>query len=344
VVGCRFIRWQLQAAKGPGGRPATLPAKAQLTVLSLNQEAPSAAILDYARLTDIARWRSGVAGAALDVSTDHDGLTLTLDPNAEHFVEAGTEVYSIDAPLPLPVVLAGPAPQAWKVGDPTLLSFGNGATPVRVVGTAKVLPVVGASGVMVDFNDSRRISADADARGTFQVWLARDTPASIVRTLQLTGLTIVDDRSAGDRQAQLAQQGPAVASRFALLVAVIGLLLAAAALAVTVAVDREAVAEQMEALRLQGLSAATAVKSAWTGLAGLVAIGLVGGLVAAAVADVVARVTIPGFTDGWRVIEPPSALGARGLVEAGVFALIVLGLTVRLAVRPLIRRVRGDVP
>jgi hypothetical protein len=197
---------------------------------------------------------------------------------------------------------------------------------------------------MVDFNDSRRISADADARGTFQVWLARDTPPSIVRTLQQSGLTIVDDRSAADRQDQLAQQGPAVASRFALLVAVIGLLLAAAALAVTVAVDRDAVAEQMEALRQQGLSAATAVKSAWTGLAGLVAVGLAGGLVAAAIAHVIARVVIPGFTDGWHVIEPPSALGARALVEAGVFALIVLGLTVRLAVRPLIRRVRGDGP
>jgi hypothetical protein len=78
----------------------------------------------------------------------------------------------------------------------------------------------------------------------------------------------------------------------------------------------------------------------YAGAAALIAAGLAGGLVAAALAQPVARVAVPSFPDGWRLIAPPGALGPGAVLLAGALALIVIGLTGWFAVRPLIRRVR----
>jgi hypothetical protein len=340
--GCRFVRWEL-VQPATRGRPATTPTTAAaFTIRSLTQQDPPAAILDPAQLTDAARWRSELAGAGMDISTDDGGLTIAMDANTMRFPVLGNAVYAIDAPLPLPILLAGAPPAPWLVGDPGLFSFGGGSTPVRVVGTAAVLPVLGGSGVLVDFDATRRIAADADLRGTFQVWLSADAPPSIVDALRSAGLTVVADSSAAHRAARLAEQGPAVGATFALVVAGLGLLLAAAAVAVTSAVDRRPQLEQLGALRVQGLPRRTAVVTGWAGVAALVVTGLLGGVVAAAAARPIAGVVAPPFTDGWRVVAPPTALGAAALALAGLVALVALGLTGWLSVLPLIHRLRGD--
>jgi putative ABC transport system permease protein len=83
------------------------------------------------------------------------------------------------------------------------------------------------------------------------------------------------------------------------------------------------------------------VVTGYAGLTALIVAGLLGGVLAAAVAGPLARVVTPTFTDGWRVIAPPDPLTLAMLVLAGVVALVVLGLTGWLAVRPLIGRLRG---
>jgi ABC-type phosphate transport system permease subunit len=143
------------------------------------------------------------------------------------------------------------------------------------------------------------------------------------------------------RSARLAEQGTAIGARFAMLAAALGLLLAAAVVAVTAAVDRGPQIAQLGALRVQGLPRRTAVVSGYAGLTALIAVGLLGGVLAAAIAGPVARVVTPTFTDGWRVIAPPDPLTLGVLLLAGVAALVVLGLTGWLSVRPLIRRLRG---
>jgi hypothetical protein len=211
-----------------------------------------------------------------------------------------------------------------------------------VAATASVLPVLGPSGIMMDFDASRRIAADADLRGDFQVWLAPNAPNSLTAALTRAGLIITGQDSVDARADQLAEQGPAIVVRFGLLAAGIGVLLAAAAIAVTAAVDREPQLEQADALRAQGLSRRIAATAGWAGLAGLVAAGLIGGVIAALIAHPVAGTVAPPFIDGWRVVAAPGALGRPALLLAVSAALAALGLTTLLAVRPLVRRLRGS--
>jgi putative ABC transport system permease protein len=339
--GCRFVRWELVQPQA-GGRPPAIPdGGAAVTIRSLAQQDPPGPILDTAQLTDVGRWRSDLAGAGMDIDAGDGGLTITIDRNVLNFAVTGNAVYAVDAPLPLPILMAGPPPPGWQTGEPGLVSFGAGSTPVKVVGTASVLPVLGDTGVVVDFDATRRIAADADLRGTFQVWLSADAPPSIVDALRTAGLQVVADDSVAARSARLAEQGPAIAAKFALVLAALGLLLAAAAIAVTAAVDRRPQLEQLDALRVQGLSRRTAVATGWAGSAALVVAGLIGGVIAAAIARPVAGAVAPPFTDGWRVVPAPTALSAVVLALAGAVALVAFGVTAWLSVLPLVRRLRG---
>ncbi|MFI5892521.1 FtsX-like permease family protein [Actinoplanes sp. NPDC051513] len=326
--GCRILRWELT---GPSA----------VSVRGLDQLDPPGVILDPARLADVARWRSGTAGAALDLAAAGGTLTLSADATAGRG-ERGTTAYAVDTDLPLPVVLAGAAPPSWQFGEPALLSLGSEPAPVRVVRTVTALPVVGRSGVLADLDATRRVIGDATPAGEFQVWLAPGAPPGIVGALTRAGLTIAADETIGDWAAHLAGQAPAVVTRFSLVAGVVVLLLAAAALGVAGAVDRRSRLEQLRALRVQGLPGRVAVLTAYAGIAALVLSGLVAGLAAAALARPLVRITLPAFTDGWDVLPAPGALGLASLALAGLVALLVLGLTGWLAVLPLTHRLRRE--
>ena len=117
----------------------------------------------------------------------------------------------------------------------------------------------------------------------------------------------------------------------------IGLLLAAAMLAVAAVVERGPLLEQLRALRVQGLSRRTAVALRFAGTTWLAGAGLIAGLVAAVLAEAAARVTAPPFSDGWRVIPPPDALGPLALGLAALAGLAVLAPTVWLTSRGTVR-------
>ena len=339
--GCRLARWELAGPAEDGGRPGPPPKGATVTVRSLAQSDPPAEILDAAALGDITRWRSDTTGTALDLTAADGALTLTTEADETTSAVAGNRVSVVDAPLPLPVVLAGPQPKLWQSGDPGVLAFGSGVTPVRVAGAVPALPVLGAAGMLTDLEAARRAGAGADAGGSYQVWLTADAPASLVGALTAAGLTVTADDTAAGRAGRLAAQGPAAAARFALLAGAVTLLLAAAAVAVAAAVDRSGQIAQLSALRVQGLPGAAAVGSGYAGLTALLAAGLLTGPAAALVARPVAGVVVPPFTDAWRVIAPPGPLGAAALAVAGLVALAVLGVTGWLSALPLIRRLRG---
>jgi hypothetical protein len=341
--GCRFVRWELSTPAPGGGPPVTPPAAGSVTVRSLAQQDPPAGILGPGQLGDVARWRSGVAGLALDLTATDGRLSMAVEPDVFSRGRVGNQAYAVDAMLPLPVVLAGPPPSQWRFTDPTLYSAGDGITAVRVAGTASALPVVGSAGMLVDLGSIARVAADIDLGGDYQVWLAAGAPASIVDALTANGLTVTGDESAAARADRLAAQGPSVSARFALLAAVAALLLAAATVAVAAAVDREAQIGRLRALRLQGLPVRVARTTAYAGLAAVLAAGLLGGVLAAVVAVPLGRVSIPAFTDGWHVLAPPGALGGLALAGAAAVALVVLTLAAGWSVLPLLRRL-GDRP
>ncbi|MEU8233737.1 FtsX-like permease family protein [Actinoplanes sp. NPDC048967] len=341
--GCRLVRWQLSSPAGSDGRLGLPSSSAAVTIRGLSQQEPSAEVLDKAALGDPRRWRPDFSAAAMDVFATAGTLTLRMDRNETGSNSPpGNRVFAVDAALPLPVVMAGPQPPAWQFSDAVVYAFGGSPVRVRVAGTAPVLPVVGGAGVLVDLDTARRIAADSDLGGTYQVWLASDAPQSVLTALRAGGLTVLDDATVAEQAGRLEDQGTAVGATFAMLAAMVGLLLAAAAVAVAAAVERGPQLDQLSALRLQGLPLRTAVTIGYAGSAALVVAGLLAGLLAAAVARPAVGVTVRPFTDDWTLIPPPGALAPGALLAAGLLALLTLGVTSWLAVRPLVRDLHGS--
>lgn len=339
--GCRLVRFELVSSPPPGGKPGAMPPDTDITIRRLTQQQPAGTVLGADTLGDIARWRSGDDGPGLALTAARGVLELTAVADPLGQSPPGNQVYAVDSALPVPIVLAGPPPSSWQTADATVIAFGGIPNAVRVVGTARVLPALGPHGMLVDLDTARRVAGGADLGGDYQVWLAPDAPASVRPALQRAGLTVTGDDSVTATAADLDSRGSAVAARFAVLAGFIALLLAAAAVAVTAAVDRRPQADQLRSLRTQGLSRRAAVLVAYAGPVSLIIAGLIGGVLAAVLAGPVARVTAPGFTDGWAVIALPGPLGPPALTVAALVAAMVLGATGWLSARPLARRLRG---
>lgn len=334
--GCRFVRFQLATPVTETGRPAPGP----LVVEGLRQLGPDRQILGPEQLGDVKRWFTDISGVALELAMTGGKLSMTAGDTRGQ--TPGDRVYAAEAPRPLPVVLAGPAPEEWRFDDPSSPRFGAGENPVTVVADVAVLPVLGNAGMMVDLDAARRTAADANLVGVYQVWLAPGASDAIVDRLREAGLTVVSDRTTADREEQLAAQGGAAAARFGLLTVVIGLLLAAGAVGVTAAADRDSYAAQLRSLRVQGLSEPSAVAAGYLGVAALMVVGLLAGILAARLAVPIVDLTAPPFGDGWRVLRPPGPLAWAALGVAALVAAATLAVTGVLSARPLARKVRGD--
>ncbi|MET3420812.1 ABC-type multidrug transport system fused ATPase/permease subunit [Actinoplanes tereljensis] len=340
--GCRIVRWEVTGPPDSQGRTAAAEYPTVVTVRGLTQSNPPATILDSSTLADINRWRGGTFGAAMDIDTARGALRMAIDENLTGTAATSDQVWAVDNRLPLPVVLGGDPPDDWQFTEPGLESLGAGITPVRVAGSARALPVLGTTGVLIDLDASRRIIGDATDEGTFQVWLAPGAEPGLISALEANGLSVRKDESTAARADRLERQGPSAGARFALLSGVIGLMLAAATMAVAGAVDRRTRLDEMTTLRVQGLPQRVATVASWAGTAGLLLAGLAGGLLAAGLARPLARSVVPGFSDGWAVLAPPNPLGPVAVALAGLLALVVLGLAGWFSVWSLLRRLRED--
>jgi hypothetical protein len=338
--GCRIVRWEVTTPPNAQGRVAPAAFPTAVTVSGLTQPDPPATILDGSTLADINRWRGGTSVAAMDIDASRGALRMEIDENLTGPPEPDDQVWAVDDGLPLPIVLGGTAPDDWRFAEPGLQSLGAATIPVRVAATARALPVLGTDGVLIDLDASRRAIGDSAVAGTFQVWLAPDAGPDVIGALESNGLSILDDESVAARQDRLGQHGPSAGARFALLSGTVGLLLAAATIAIVGAVDRRTRLNEMAALRVQGLPQRVAVVASWAGTAGLILAGLAGGLAAAALAHPLARTVVPGFTDDWAVLAPPAPLSTVAVALAGLIALTLLGLAGWLSVRALLRRLR----
>lgn len=322
AAGCRLVRWELPTLPGPDGAPDRAP----VTLHELRQRGPDRTLLTPAAFADSTRWRTAVGGAGLELAGGPDGLALAAAPGEGGGTSRDT-VYAADTALPLAVSLAGPAPATWRFDESRLEPAGVGAVPVRVTATPAVLPVLGVTGVLADLNALRLVAGDAAPGGVTQVWLAPDAPESVVDALRGAGLTLLADDSVRERAGRLPARGATAAGPFALLTAVVGVLVAAAVTAVAAAVDREPRRVMLRALRAQGLSRRTAAATRNTGTAAIALSGAGGGVLAAMLARWVTGIPDSLFTDGWRLLAVPEMLGPVPLLTAGLAALLVLAVT-----------------
>ncbi|GAA1512979.1 hypothetical protein GCM10009827_029330 [Dactylosporangium maewongense] len=323
--GCRVTRLDLvRAAAGDA-----------LTVEALRQA--DRAVFDSAALGDPRLWRAAAKGPAMSVVARQGTLTLAQAPAP---YRGDSSAYPIAAGLPLPVVVAGEAPEAWRLGDPAVDVFGSGAVPVRVAGTTGVLPAAGTAGILLDLDAAQRLGTGGTG-GRTEVWLTAGAPASVVAALTTAGLVVLADDTVTARADRLAGQGPAVAARLQLVTAALGLLAAATALAVAVAVERRRRLTELRALRRQGLPAGVAVTAGRAGYAAVLLLGAATGLLAAVAARLATGPPRRPFVDDWQVMPAPSALPPPALAAAAAVALCVLGLSWWLTALPLTRHLNA---
>jgi putative ABC transport system permease protein len=314
-----------------------------LRLHELSQTGPERIVADAAGLAAPGRWRPGFTTGPQEMTVlqGNGWLTARYRPTDPRTLVSDLRVMAVDAPAPLPVIAAGSPdlPQTDDVRSLPALSTGN--RPVEVIAAAAGLPGAGAHGYLVDLEYADRLSGDPDPATVTQVWLAAGTPSAVVNRLR-ERLQINSEQTVAGRAGELLRQGPGQAVRVQLLAALLGLALAALAIAVIAAVERGRRAAELRALRVQGLPATTAARSGLLGYSWLVLGGVVAGLVAASVSWWATREVLPAFVDGWTATGVPATPRLVVAVPALIVVTAVLLGAAGLAARKLAAAVHAD--
>ncbi|WP_250008142.1 FtsX-like permease family protein [Actinoplanes sp. M2I2] len=218
------------------GGQGTLDVAGLITVHSINGVPAGAA-------NDPAAWRAS-EGGRIDASSGG----LVIEVTSLNGLPAGMFVHPASAPYPLPVAVAG-LPVL-----PAVEGLDTRSTPVDVRLSLPAVPGAGSPAVLTDLDYADRLATDGAASSNAMVWLTGDAPGDIVDRLTAHGVTVTGDLRAADVRARLDKQGPAVALWFYVIVAGLATALAAGALVLAAAVDRDRRVEDLSALRGQGLT------------------------------------------------------------------------------------------
>jgi hypothetical protein len=262
-----------------------------------------------------------------DVTPGPEGLTLSV---AATGARQDTWALAPDVPAPLPVVTAG------RLQDAASLPGLDPEGPVpAVVGHVTALPRLGAAGVLTDLEYLERQTLSVARVAEPQVWLRPDAPADVTDRLAEQGLVIAGDDTVAGARALLDKRAPALAIWYHLLAAGFAVLLGLGGLALMAAVDRRRTAEDMRALRLQGLPGRAVARAALWSYLPVVGAALVTGAVAAVVAWWLAGGYLPVFVDDSLVLAlprwpSPSAAALPALLAAVVFTAAAVGVSLAL--------------
>ncbi|GGM78136.1 hypothetical protein ACFFX1_41975 [Dactylosporangium sucinum] len=214
-------------------------------------------------------WRAPQDGT---VTAAPDGVTFAL--RATGRADAGL-LRPAGVPDRIPVVSTGPAPPPVP---PDIFD------PVAPVATARALPRLGTHGALIDLEYADRLAVDSGLAEHAEVWLAPGTPQSVVDALVAAGLTVTGERTLAGERALLGRSGGALGMRYALLAGIAAVVLGAAALLVTALGAGTAGWADLVALRRQGVPARVTRRVEPVATLSLVAVALVAGTAAAAVA------------------------------------------------------------
>lgn len=336
--GCRLVGVQVLGALRPdpvGGNPATAasvghappePGTRVELYAATGRNRGSSIPADV--LTEPTRWRPalGPRDVGPSVTAEGDGLRITVSPTPEVPLERSDWAFVVDTPVMLPVLTAGWRPD--PVGELRVPPLPGAAVPAEVVRTARLVPRHEKVGTIADLTYAERlVPFSLPGAGTPQVWLSPNAPASIVDELREVGISTLRVESLAERLDHLRAEGTAVGGRLQAVVALVGLLLAAGAVLVDAERERPTRGAELAALRAQGVPARMIRAIGYGGPAALVGtatvVGLVGGLVGAAIA----RVSYPGFVDGWTVL-PTASAGPIPVLLAALVSAAALGAVV----------------
>ncbi|MGE5831146.1 MAG: ABC transporter permease [Micromonosporaceae bacterium] len=232
-AGCRVINITVQPYYG---QPMTV------TLMALRQTGPAAELVDASGFT---QWQDRQA-AEITLAPTERGLAVTADGSRG---ASDGKVGPADVPDDgLPGLVAGSSLSSLVLIAPNTPT----GLVVRRVRAVSELPRVGTTGVLIDLEYVARLSEPGPVQAG-EVWLGRTAPDDVTDRLRGAGLAILGDRRL-DTELLVSRDRPnAVGLRFLLAVGVLCLLLGAGGLAVTARIERRARADELRALRAQGL-------------------------------------------------------------------------------------------
>jgi putative ABC transport system permease protein len=300
------------------------------------------ATFDVATFGDRSRWRtstdSGTLGPAL--SAGHDGLHIDLPSGETRLAFAGFDprVFPVNVNVPVPVVVAGTLAAPRQAGVPDIDVASDLSVPIRVGGTATVLPQLGTSGSYVDLAAVLRLDGGQGTGAAPQIWLRADTPTAVLAKLRSAGLVVVSDTTLGAAEAGYRRQAPQAVLRFALAISLVAMLAAITALVMLASVERDPRTVELVALRRHGLPRRAVTMSSYAGYLVLAASAAATGLIAVVVAHLFVELRPTVFADGYTTPPAPHAT-AIGWVVAILVAAVPLVATGAYAASRMVRAV-----
>ncbi|GAA1628455.1 hypothetical protein [Catellatospora bangladeshensis] len=270
--GCRLF-W-LSFPRSPDG----------LHLHRLRQLGPDRTLLEGQAIAAASRWRPRFGTEPeVTVIPGPDYVSLFYQPADPRFISTDIRLHVNDAPMPLPVVAAGPPALAHTRDLRAAKVLASVDMPVDARRVMPALPGVPGEGLLFDLPTADRLGDSRDNSAQLQVWLSATAPADAVDRLRASGLVPVGDETVASLAARYREQGAGLALRLHLAAAVLSVLLVALATMVLAATDRRNRAAELAALRLQGMPARVAARSARIGNLAMILIAVpVGALTALA--------------------------------------------------------------
>ncbi|HEU0240846.1 MAG TPA: FtsX-like permease family protein [Micromonosporaceae bacterium] len=284
-------------------------------------------VISTAEFGDIAHWRppTGPSLIGPDISAGSDGLTVSAYRGEVGTDRVDPHVYLAAVPTPMPVVLVGDLTDSTsRPGDARLVALGTEPVAYSVVATGRLLPRLETAGALMDLQYAELSNSGPSESVGLEVWLTADAPSSIVDALRRDGIEVVADDSTAAYVGRLRAQGPGAALRFEIFAAIVLLVVAAATVAVSAAVERRPRAEELAALRAQGLTERTVRRVVYGGTGVLAVAAVAVGLLAALVAQAVVATSLPVFSDSWSLLPVRGGPWASQLILALAASLVVL--------------------
>jgi hypothetical protein len=332
------------------GCPATQPCR----LVGLRSEASSLqlyrlnangrTVVHPSEFGDVARWRPGATSDGLGsiIAPRGDHLFLAASPNPlpnNRPLEPDIAAYVVDAPVPLPVVVAGQPEPATPLGDDRIAPFGTTEVPYNIAARADALPVVGTTGALMDLESAIRVGRPTIAGSVLQVWLTADASASILDTLADEGIVVVREETAASAASRFARQGSGAATGYGLLGAAFSLLIGTSSVLLVAMAQRRQQSVELSAARTQGLSRSASRVAVYTpaAVAAIIAV-----FVGVACAAVTAAVAAPSPSAEALTMAGGIGLGRHVLISLIVAAALLIWFSVATALSsyPVVREVQ----
>ncbi len=243
-----------------------------------------------------------------------------------------------DVPASLPAILAGPVPPGGTVQQ--FQASGINGIPTTMTRTQEVpaVPVLGAQGVLVNYETLSRLGGRIPGSASLQAWLRSDSAAQVDRVraaLSDSGINVLSVRTYAEAKQGYDRSAAGWGLQLALVTGVLALAMAALAMVVVAATGWRGVARDFAAMRMAGVPLPVLRRAARSEQLVVVGVGVAVGALSGLVGAHLAMPLIPLFNREAPVPALDLSPSWPAVAFASLVALALLGLVGLLVARSL---------